>query len=93
MKKFIIFSIILVFYTSNIYAQECSRPVVFPLISKPVNDDGMEYGNYNWRSDLGENQAVYKSYRIRENKSENLIKKSFHASRDLYTDVYNDTGK
>ena len=93
MKKFIIFSIILVFYASNIYAQECSRPVVFPLISKPVNDDGMEYGNYNWRSDLGENQAVYKSYRIRENKSENLIKKSFHASRDLYTDVYTDTGK
>lgn len=93
MKKFIIFSIVFLFYALNIYAQECSRPVVFPLISKPVNDEDMEYGNYNWRSELGKNQAVYKSYRIRENKSENLIKKSFHASRDLYTDVYNDTGK
>ncbi len=38
------------------------------------------------------NQAVYESYRIRENSSKTLIKKSFHASRDLYTDVYNDTG-
>lgn len=92
MKK--IFLAVFIFVSVNIvYAEECSRPVIFPLIAKPVNDTGMEYANYNWRDKAGANQAVYASYRIRENRTKKLIKKSFHASRDLYTDVYNDTGR
>ncbi len=92
MKKF--FLAVFIFVSVNIvYAEECSRPVIFPLIAKPVNDTGMEYANYNWRDKAGANQAVYASYRIRENRTKKLIKKSFHASRDLYADVYNDTGR
>ena len=91
MKKYVLSAFIFMF-AGMLYAEECSRPVIFPLISKPLNDTGMEYANYNWRDKLGMNQAVYESYRIRENSSKTLIKKSFHASRDLYTDVYNDTG-
>lgn len=90
--KSIISLFIFIFSLSNIlYAEECKRPVIFPLIAKPLNDTGMEYANYSWLDNVGANQAVYKSYRIRENSSK--IKKSFHASRDLYTDVYNDNGK
>lgn len=93
MKNIIPIFIFIFAFAGLLYAEECSRPVIFPLISKPINDAGMEYANYNWRDKFGANQAVYKSYRIREDSSKNLIKKSFHASRDLYTDVYNDTGK
>lgn len=92
MKNIVSVFVFLIFFNAVSYAEECNRPVIFPLISKPLNDDGMEYANYNWRDRPGANQAVYKSYRIRENSSKNLIKKSFHASRDLYTDVYNDNG-
>lgn len=76
------------------YAEDnkCSKPVVFPLLSKPLNDSNQEYGNYDWRGVHGINQAVYKSYRIRQSTSKNITKKSFHAARDLYTDVYNDKG-
>ena len=91
MKKFLL-SVFIFIFADMLYAEECRRPVIFPLISKPLNDAGMEYANYNWRDKLGMNQAVYESYRIRKNSSKSLIKKSFHASRDLYTDVYNDTG-
>ena len=46
MKK--IFLAVFIFVSVNIvYAEECSRPVIFPLIAKPVNDTGMEYANYN----------------------------------------------
>ena len=94
MKKYLLSAFIFLFiFTDVLYAEECSRPVIFPLISKPLNDTCMEYANYNWRDKLGMNQAVYESYRIRENSSKTIIKKSFHASRDLYTDVYNDTGR
>lgn len=94
MRKSFILPIILIFFSVNIaYSTECKRPVIFPLISKPLNDPGMEYANYGWQDVHGLNQAVYKSYRIRENRSKNLTKKSFHASRDLYTDVYNDMGR
>ncbi len=91
MKKFILFIIIL-FFSSSIYAGECKRPVIFPLLSKPLNEPGQEYDNYDWHAPHGQNQAGYKSYRIRENSKRNIVKKSFHASRDLYTDVYNDNG-
>lgn len=76
------------------YAEDnkCSKPVIFPLLSKPLNDSDQEYGNYDWRGVHGINQAVYKSYRIRKSSSRNITKKSFHAARDLYTDVYNDKG-
>lgn len=94
MKKYLLQALIfIVIFADFVYAEECSRPVIFPLISKPLNDTGMEYANYNWRDKTGINQAVYKSYRIRENSSKSLIKKSYHAARDLYTDVYNDTGR
>ena len=37
MKK--IFLAVFIFVSVNIvYAEECSRPVIFPLIAKPVND-------------------------------------------------------
>lgn len=94
MKKYLLSAFIMFFiFTDMLYAEECSRPVIFPLIAKPLNDTGMEYANYNWRDKPGMNQAGYESYRIRENSDKTLIKKSFHASRDLYTDVYNDTGR
>ena len=87
--------IIFLSLTTFSYAEtgkKCEKPVIFPLISKPVNDMGQEYDNYDWRLQHGINQAVYKSYRIREYSSENITKKAFHAARDLYTDVYNDKG-
>lgn len=87
--------VFLIFIQSfNVFAGDakCSKPVIFPLLSKPINDTGQEYDNYDWRSKLGENQAVYKSYRIRQSSAKNITKKSFHAARDLYTDVYNGKG-
>lgn len=87
---------LLFFQYLNVYAagadNRCSKPVIFPLLSKPINDTGQEYDNYDWRSSHGANQAVYKSYRIRQSSAKNITKKSFHAARDLYTDVYNDKG-
>ena len=59
MKKYLLSGFIFLFiFTDVLYAEECSRPVIFPLISKPLNDTGMEYANYNWRDKLGMNQAV-----------------------------------
>lgn len=91
MKK-LFFIFIVLFFSSNIYAKECVRPIIFPLLSKPLNDKGQEYDNYDWRAPHGLNQAGYESYRIRSSTSKNIVKKSFHVSRDLYTDVYNDNG-
>ncbi len=93
MKKVYVIMVFIFLFSSKLYAEDCVRPIIFPLLSKPVNDSGQQYDNYNWRSPHGLNQAGYKSYRIRVNSRKNIIKKSFHASRDLYTDVYNDNGK
>lgn len=97
MRFFLIFLITLfpaLFISNDANAEnnKCTKPVIFPLLSKPINDTGQEYDNYDWRSAQGENQAVYKSYRIRKSSKRNITKKSFHAARDLYTDVYNDKG-
>lgn len=96
-KFYIVFFLViflLFFHSITVFADDnrCSKPVIFPLLSKPVNDTGQEYGNYDWRDPHGINQAVYKSYRIRQSSAKNITKKSFHAARDLYTDVYNDNG-
>ena len=98
MRFFLIFLItlfpaLLISNDANAENNKCTKPVIFPLLSKPINDTGQEYDNYDWRSAQGENQAVYKSYRIRKSSKRNITKKSFHAARDLYTDVYNDTGR
>ena len=95
MRFFLIFLItlfpaLLISNDANAENNKCTKPVIFPLLSKPINDTGQEYDNYDWRSAQGENQAVYKSYRIRKSSKRNITKKSFHAARDLYTDVYND---
>lgn len=97
MRNFFIFLIaffptIFIVTDANAENNKCTKPVIFPLLSKPINDAGQEYDNYDWRSAQGENQAVYKSYRIRKSSKRNITKKSFHAARDLYTDVYNDKG-
>ena len=97
MRFFLIFLItlfpaLLISNDANAENNKCTKPVIFPLLSKPINDTGQEYDNYDWRSAQGENQAVYKSYRIRKSSKRNITKKSFHAARDLYTDVYNDKG-
>lgn len=94
-RVFFIVFLFLFIQSFNVFASDvkCSKPVIFPLISKPINDTGQEYDNYDWRSEHGANQAVYKSYRIRQSSAKNITKKSFHAARDLYTDVYNDKGK
>ncbi len=49
MKKYVLSAFIFMF-AGMLYAEECSRPVIFPLISKPLNDTGMEYANYNWKT-------------------------------------------
>lgn len=90
-----IFSLLIFLLIFNVesFGKECEKPIIFPLISMPVNNPDGEYSHYNWLSEYGKNQAVYKSYRIRESSSRNIVKKSLHASRDLYTDVFNDNGK
>ena len=91
---FILTFILCIFIITEAFAKDnqCTKPVIFPLLSKPVNDIGQEYDNYDWRGKHGINQAVYKSYRIRKSSKKNITKKAFHAARDLYTDVYNDKG-
>ena len=74
MKK-LFFIFIVLFFSSNIYAKECVRPIIFPLLSKPLNDKGQEYDNYDWRAPHGLNQAGYESYRIRSSTSKNIVKK------------------